>query len=295
MLSVNTYARWHGADALSLHKWRRPLKKSWLGLLAACIALPAAAHDFWVQPDSFWVAPGRPAPVSLWVGHGVNRSLWDADINKISILRSVGPAGTVNQRGAIRQGGAGRITFLQPGVHMITLETGHTASDLPSIRFNDYVQTEGLGLVRAHRQRLRQTDRPGREIYSRRAKALVRVGDDGLAASPYVTQPVGLRLELVPDTNPYTAPTGQALGFRVLYEGRPLPNALVKLTNLAADEKPVSTQITNRAGHVSFDVPRTGDWQLNVVWSVPITGNPEADYDTTFSSLTFGYDAPPAG
>ena len=276
-------------------KMETTMRKPWLAVLAAFVALPAFAHDFWVQPNVFWVAPGRPVPVSLWVGHGVNRSLWDADIAKVTILRSVGPNGTVNQQGAIRQGGVGRMTFTTPGVQVVTLETDHTDSNLPSIRFNDYAQTEGLALVRAQRQRLRQNDAPGREVYSRRAKALVRVGNDPMTSSPHVTQPMGMRLELVPDSNPYSAPANQPLGFRVIYEGRPLAGALVKLTNLASDERPVATQITNRAGHVAFSVPRTGDWQLNVVWSVPITGNPDADYDTTFSSLTFGYDAPPVG
>ena len=289
-----TYVWPLAADVMTLAKWRRVLRKIWLGVLVASLALPATAHDFWVQPDPFWVAVGRPAAVSLWVGHGVNRELWDADIAKVTVLRSVGPNGTTNQQGSIRQGGVGRMTFTTPGTHVITLETGHTPSELPSIRFNDYVETEGLTLIRAQRLRSRQSDAPGREIYSRRAKALIRVGAEVGSEAPYVTQPMGLRLELVPVQNPYTAATGQPLGFQVLYEGRPLNGALVKLVNLAADERPVATRISDRRGNVSFSIPRSGDWQLNVVWGEPLSGNPGADFDTTFSSLTFGFDAPPA-
>lgn len=38
-----------------------------------------------------------------------------------------------------------------------------------------------------------------------------------------------------------------------------------------------------------FDVPRRGNWMVSVVWTQAIEGNPLADHDTIFSSLTFGY------
>jgi uncharacterized GH25 family protein len=69
-----------------------------------------------------------------------------------------------------------------------------------------------------------------------------------------------------------------------------LPGALVKLTDLANDEKPAATAVTDRHGRAAFRMPSTGRWLVNVVWSKPIVGHRWAEYDTTFSSLTFGYD-----
>lgn len=63
------------------------------------------------------------------------------------------------------------------------------------------------------------------------------------------------------------------------------------MTNLDADEKPFATAVTNQAGHARFRVPASGQWLLNVVWSEPVRGDAKVDFDTTFSSLTFGYDA----
>ncbi len=37
-------------------------------------------------------------------------------------------------------------------------------------------------------------------------------------------------------------------------------------------------------------VPPVGEWLVNVIWSEPVTGDPKADFDTTFSSLTFGFN-----
>jgi len=36
-------------------------------------------------------------------------------------------------------------------------------------------------------------------------------------------------------------------------------------------------------------VVRRGNWMVSVVWTRPIKNNKAADYDTVFTSLTFGY------
>jgi uncharacterized GH25 family protein len=69
-----------------------------------------------------------------------------------------------------------------------------------------------------------------------------------------------------------------------------LPNATVKLTSLEADERPVATAVTDKFGRASFRIPAKGNWLLNVVWAEPINDR-QVDFDTTFSSLTFGYGA----
>jgi uncharacterized GH25 family protein len=142
---------------------------------------------------------------------------------------------------------------------------------------------------RPDRQRPRANQKPGREVYSRRTKTLVQVGKlDPKAGSP-ATKRLGLNLEIVPERDPYRLAAGQDLPVRVFYEGRPLVGALVKLTNLDADAKPVAMKLTDAAGRARFDVPRKGKWLLNVVWIKQVSGVPNADYQTTFSSLTFGY------
>lgn len=269
------------------------MRAVWLAVLGACVAIPAYAHDFWIQPGLFWVSPREAVPMSIFVGHGTNRVLWDADINRITRLNSVSQAGASNQSGTIRQGGSGAMRFASPGIHIVTLTTSHAQSDLPAIRFNDYLAVEGLTPAIDLRRRNRQTGRPGREIYSRRAKALVRVGLGPVTTSPHVTRPIGMTLEIVPFQNVYTAPSDQAVTFIVYYKGRPLQGALVKLHNLGADERPAATQRTNAAGRVAFIFPRRGAWQLNVVWTEPLSGHSTADFDTTFASLTFGYSRPP--
>jgi uncharacterized GH25 family protein len=66
-----------------------------------------------------------------------------------------------------------------------------------------------------------QLDQPGREIYSRCAKALlVTPGAD--SESGGFDREIGLPLELVPERPPARLSEGEALPVRLLHEGRPL-------------------------------------------------------------------------
>lgn len=263
--------------------------------LAALVALaePVEAHDFWLQPQRFWVNAGATIPIAILVGHGVNRAPWGVKSDRVLLLRAIGPNGVVDHLPVLRSRPVAAIPamrFVGPGTHVVALQSGHATSDLPAVRFNDYLKEEGLTPALTLRARAGKTQAAGREIYSRRAKALVQVGPVG-GDQRHVTRPIGLTLEIVPEVSPYAARKTSRFPVRIVYRGRTLPGALVKLTNLRSDEKPVATRISDRDGRAVFDVPRSGLWQFNVVWTRPITGDARGDFDTTFSSLTFGYSA----
>lgn len=260
-------------------------------LLPLALAAPAMAHDFWLQPRSFQ-SPGPAAlPFSILIGHADFRQPWAPAPNRVAQFKSFGPDGAVDRRAEIRPIGpfAGLMRFTRPGTYVVAFQTTPIGSNLPAIRFNSYAELEGITPILAQRTRDRTIRTPGREIYSRRAKALVRIGGAQPAAASVVTRPLGLTLEIVPERDPYQLRPGERLPVRIFYRGRPLAGALVKLTNLDHDAKPVEQHRSDRAGRTSFAVPRTGKWLVNTIWSRPITGNPAADFDTTFSSLTFGY------
>ena len=212
------------------------------------------------------------------------RQRWAVDLNRVVFLRSFGPDGSQDHRAELREGGGvdGVLNFSRPGTYVVAMQTTPAESDLPALRYNSYATEEGLTPALLLRQRTGRADSNGREIYSRRVKALVQVGR-AAGPQPQVTRPIGLSLEIVPERDPY----------RVLYEGRPLAGALVKLTNLDFDTRPVEMHRSDRAGRAAFSVPNHGAWLINVIWTKPIRGNPKADFDTTFSSLTFGYSPRP--
>lgn len=261
-----------------------------IAALALLISGSAVAHDFWIQPPRFQVETGAPLPINFLVGHGKARERWN-NHDRIVVIGDYFNGRRTDLRGKLNRSGAPDLLarLAAPGLHVVALQSNNAFSELPATRFNDYAKEEGLALITAARVRNGLTKQAGRERYSRRAKALIQVGRATPANQALATRPIGLTLEIVPDRNPYFLDPSRILPLHVLYNGRRLANATVKLTNLAADERPVAVAVTDRRGRVQFRVPASGQWLVNVVWGEPVKGDPKAAYSTVFSSLTFGY------
>ncbi|WP_309643692.1 DUF4198 domain-containing protein [Phenylobacterium sp.] len=265
----------------------------WCGcLLTLVLVQPALAHDFWLQPDAFWVAPGTETSMTLQVGHGAERQRSAIPLGRITRFVAMAPSGaTIDLRPSLGLGGAeadGAFGLQAPGVHVLALETDVRArSHLSADRFNAYLKEEGLTPALEQRALAGRLNAAASERYGRVAKAIVQVGDPGTGAQ--VTQAVGLSLEIVPEVNPYADPRPATLPVRVLFEGAPLAGALVKLTDLDHDEAPLAMHRTDVAGRASFLMPEGGRWRLNVVWTKPLAPGDDADFQTVFSSLTFGF------
>lgn len=264
----------------------------------AALAAPALAHDFWIQPKAFRVAPGGAVPLSLQVGHGTERERSAMPQQRIVRLEAVAPGGSrIDLRQSLHMGkaqGDASVRFAKPGLYVLAMTTDDTAiSRLPAAKFNEYLAEEGLTPAAAFRKKLGRTRAEGVERYGRRTKTLVQVGAPDGKPQPHVTKPVGLTLELVPETNPYAVPRPARLPVRVYYQGKPLAGALVKRINLDQGASPVESVRTDAAGRVVFKTPAQGRWLLAVAWTRPLIGGRE-DFETVFSSLTFGYPTPAA-
>jgi hypothetical protein len=252
------------------------------------------AHDFWVQPNEYWLRPDTVIPLTLQVGHGPFRQRSPIPLSRIVRFAAIAPDGApIDLRGNLHLGGNsedGDLRFRAPGAYVLVLETDDRAqSHLPAIRFNDYLRVEGLTTALAQRERMHRMDADGSENYSRRAKSIVQVGLPGAGSQAQVTRPLGLPLEIVPELSPYTQPQPANFPVRVIYEGRPLAGALLKLTNLAQDAAPLETHRTDQAGRAVFTMPNRGTWLLNVIWSKALPSSRETDFETVFASLSFGF------
>lgn len=269
------------------------MRRMLAAVLAVSLGTAAAAHDFWIQPQRFWLVPGTQTSLAILVGHGPARQHWVLRLNRVVRLISVGPGGRrTDHSNALQQGTYApdaQIGFVTPGTYVVAFENTSTINNLPADRFNDYLRSEGIQPAIDWRQRTNATGKPGRESYSRRAKALVQAGAPGRASQPQVTRPLGLTLEIVPEINPYQPGAARSLPVRILYQGHLLAGAFVKLNDLQHDEKPIETHITDGSGRANFQLPQTGQWQMNVVWTRPVHTDPDYDFETVFSSLSFGF------
>jgi uncharacterized GH25 family protein len=146
--------------------------------------------------------------------------------------------------------------------------------ELAAVKFEEYLFQEGLEKIIALRHERGDAQKPGRELFSRCAKAL-------LASAPDASQPLDFRLELVPDRAP--APGLNTL--RLLYEGVPLPGALVAAVSKANPEKRQLVR-SDAMGRAAFTLSDAGLWLVKAVHMIPAS-SAEADWESLWASLTF--------
>ena len=263
-------------------------------ILTAALFVPVAAvaHDFWLQPNNFQLAPGATTTMTIQVGHGVNRQKSLITADRVTRFDSFSTGSHLDRRPELKLGDANVDTtlhFPRTGLQLLVFETNGTYSDLPDIRFNDYITFEGMTPALDLRHNTNTTATDGKEVYSRRAKALIQVGPYNKSDDAVATRPIGMSLEIVPLANPYAPGFTGKLPVRIYYYGKALPGATVMMNNLQFDDRPTEIVKSDAAGNATMTIPRLGEWQVNVVWTRPIANDPKADYETMFSSLTFGY------
>ncbi len=251
----------------------------------------ASAHDFWLEPEQFLTVEAGRLEVTAKVGHADDVGEWPADPARVLALRLVSENGIKDVQSELanrRSQGRFGFSLPQPGVHVLTLESTGAISDLPAGQFNAYVEEEGLTPVAEHRSAEGLMQANGREVYSRRAKAIVVAGPlDGGACNTQVLTPIGLTLEITPLVLPACLEPGASLPIEVRYRGVPLAGATLHLVRLGADAGDMGQWVTGAQGTASLPYPGAGNWMLQSVWSAPLSGDPRGDYDTVFSSLSF--------
>ena len=149
-------------------------------------------------------------PRAFLIGEAAAPEAWDIAWRRIVSFKSYGPEGIVDLLAGIRvtapsDPGGGAIRLAAPGTHVIAFESYQSENDLPAAEFTPYAEHEGLTPALAERARTGTTQARGRELYSRRAKALVQVGT---RLTDDATHPIGQTLELVPERNPYALTAG---------------------------------------------------------------------------------------
>ena len=150
--------------------------------------------------------------------------------------------------------------------------------------FNSYIEGEGFADVIRARRQSGKTGAEGRELYSRASKLLI--GKTGELA----TRPLGHVLEIVPEKDPAALAGGESLPVQVLFRGKPLAGVRVSAAYAGAEMKghafPVTAE-TGADGRALLKLDRGGLWYARLIHMVPAQDDPEVDWRSFFSTLTF--------
>jgi uncharacterized GH25 family protein len=258
-----------------------------LALFALLIPTAARAHDFWIEPSSFHLAPGGRAAVRLRVGQRLKGDPVPRDARRIERFAAIGPGGETPLPGIDGNEPAGFFVPPAPGLYWLVYDSSRESIELEAAKFEKYLADEGLDKVIAARAGKGQSAQAGKEVYSRCAKSLVAVGPPD---APGWDRVAGLELELVPEKNPLLIAPGGTLPVRLLYHGKPLAGALVAAFTQDHPEEKVALR-TNAAGRVALPLARPGRWLIKAVHMVPAPAGTGADWESLWASVTFEISA----
>ncbi|MFY9550254.1 MAG: DUF4198 domain-containing protein [Thermoanaerobaculia bacterium] len=256
-------------------------------LLAASLgAAPLSAHDFWIEPSSFRPQVAETVTARLWVGPHLRGEAFPRFSKLIVSFALFSDAGQTPLSGRDGDDPAGAVRIETPGLQVIGYRSRDYPVSIDAAKFEEYLREEGLETISQTRARRGETQKPAREVFSRAAKALLDAGAPEAKAAKGFDRNLGFTLELLPEKNPYAAKPGDTLSFRLLYEGKPLPGALVQALSKEQPETNVSAR-ASRQGKVSLKLDAPGFWLVKAVHMVPAPSGVDADWQSLWASLTF--------
>lgn len=285
---------------------RRIARRIVLASCALLAASPLFAHDFWIEPDSFQPQVGAVLAVHLRVGQNLDGDLVPRADHLIERFVLVSEGGESPIVGPDAGEPAGRVRPGAAGPAVISYRSLTTAIELEAAKFEAYLLEEGLEAIIETRAQRGERAKPGKEIYSRCAKSLLKVrpaapagAADGPATGarpakagkskekrPLYQRPIGLTLELLPMADPFTMKPGSSLPVQILHEGKPLANILVVAMNADAPMNRIKAR-SDKAGRVSLTLDRPGSWLVKAVHMRPAPAASGADWESLWASLTF--------
>jgi uncharacterized GH25 family protein len=257
----------------------RPAAWFFAAALLFAVCTSATAHEFWVEPSEFNPASGARVDVRLCVGDGFEG--WALARNEQRIERFAAIGAHTEQRllGLDGADPAGVARLETPGRHILAFESKYSLSNMQAEEFSAYLKEKGLERILAQRAQRGETQFLARDAYTRHAKALIRVGDSRESTAD---RAVGLRLELIAEP----VRGGATRVFELLFEGRPLADALVTATRLGGADGDLHAR-TDKQGRATLILERAGVWRIGAVHMIEARDKNIADWESLWASITF--------
>ncbi len=223
-------------------------------------ALPAKAHEFWIDPINPFLNVGEQIDANIRVGEMMKGSGLIYNPKSFTNLAAISPDEVLEITGRLGDRPALSLTTKSDGLHVLAYMT--TANKLKYKEFDKFAtfaKTHGQAFAIDEHKDLGLPETDFTEAYFRCAKALLKVGTG--AGEDRI---VGFPFELTALTNPYT--TDGDVRFLLTYKGNPKPDHQIDVFHKTAAD-PNATMVsytTNAKGEVT--IPRkTGDFLINAV------------------------------
>lgn len=252
-------------------------------IVSVILATAAIAHDTWLIPDRFLVEPNSSVLLDLTSGMAFP-----------SLETSIKPE-RIDSAKCRLAGRTVALSDLTPGpkslrfkarlsdVGMATLwiELKPRALELTPKQVQEYLDEIEAPLTVRQQWASAKGPRHWREVYTKHAKTFVQVGESQADSS--WSEPVGMSLEIVPETDPTRLRSGDEFAFRVLENGAPLADFPIGFVPEESDKPQIRR--TDKEGRVRYRLAMSGRWLLRGTKLRKAT-QPGVDWESDFTTLT---------
>ncbi len=258
-------------------------------LLLFSVSFVAQAHDFFLFPSKFRMTLGDSLKIFIHVSDSFPGTPQNWNPERVVRFLHIAPAKVYDLTAIspVDSPHAALILPTQGGTHIFALGWKARLIEMRPEQFLHYLQSEGLDHIIELRKQRGETEKTGRERYSRYVKTLVQVGDTGPG---HFNKVIRQKIEIVPLVNPYSLKPGDSIVVQVLFDGKPLQNSLISATYPGFTDRPDTYDQavrTGKDGQASFVLRHQGPWLIRVVHMLPLENSPEADWESFWASLTF--------
>ena len=251
-------------------------------LFSASLATPAFAHDTWLIPDQFNLAP--KSTVTLDMTSGMEFPKLDAGPRPERVqsakCRLAGKTFEITNKAAAPHSLQLKAELPEAGIATFWVVLPPRSIELKPEEVKEYLDEvdapEGL-----RKQWAEMKEQRWRESYTKHQKTFARVGDPIPDLS--WTALVGTFLEIVPEKDPTTLKAGDDFPVRVLKDGKPF--AGFSLNALGAGQTKGETRKTDSDGRATFRVDMVGRWLLRGT-DIRKSNQPDTDWESDFVTLT---------
>lgn len=295
-----TRARTHGRVRIGHRRLRRAM--ALLAVSFTCSASALMAHDFWLIPDAFAIAPGDRIGI-----RGQTSSLFPHSLSAVTPDRIVDArVVTANTETAVRDitvlGTSLRLAHpaATSGQHIVGVQLAPRSVRESPASFRRYLDLEGAPEARLHYEREGLLPAVGGDSITRRyakyAKTFLEVGRGPRAFQRVLNHP----LEFVPLEDPAALHVGDSLRVRLLMRGQPVPTAQLRAGAIAAGPRALTDTVsarraarrditaqTDARGVATIVITRPGLWNVRTLQIVPAPRGSGADWDVHWATVVF--------
>jgi uncharacterized GH25 family protein len=233
-------------------------------------AVPAQAHEYWLEPHDYSATVGEDIIADLKNGQnfkGATYSYLPEQFTSFNVHTRKGIVAVPGRRGDYP---ALTMKAATGGLHVFAFASTRNVIVYPSFeKFEKFATGVGLDwVIEQHIERKLPQERV-REHYYRYAKALVKVGSG--AGNDSLT---GMAFELVAEINPYSSAAKDGVRLRLYQNGTPVPNFELQVYNFPLDKRKVVKSIVHTDATGRALVPRSdgGEFMVNAVQILEPTG-----------------------